>query len=160
MRFSNQQHRFYCGVDLHARSMYTHVLDDRGRTVFERDLPAGPGAFLEAVRPYRDGLVVGCECMFAWYWLADLCSRQQIAFVLGHAPYVKAIHGGKARTDSIDAHKIAVLLRGGAFPLAYAYPKGMRETGSRALRRRETHASPLPVRLPRRSRHAGLSSQP
>jgi hypothetical protein len=23
----NRQHRFYCGVDLHARSMYVHVLD-------------------------------------------------------------------------------------------------------------------------------------
>jgi len=22
-----QPHRFYCGVDLHARSMYLHVLD-------------------------------------------------------------------------------------------------------------------------------------
>jgi len=27
---------------------------------------------LEAVAPFRDGLVVGCECIFAWYWLADL----------------------------------------------------------------------------------------
>lgn len=23
----NRQHQFYCGVDLHARSMFTHVLD-------------------------------------------------------------------------------------------------------------------------------------
>ena len=30
----NQQHQFYCGVDLHARSMFTHVLDRKGRTVF------------------------------------------------------------------------------------------------------------------------------
>jgi hypothetical protein len=29
MRFYNQQRRFYCGVDLHARSMFTHVLDSR-----------------------------------------------------------------------------------------------------------------------------------
>jgi hypothetical protein len=32
---------------------------------------------------------------------------------------MKAIHGGKAKNDKIDAHKIAVLLRGGAFPTAY-----------------------------------------
>jgi hypothetical protein len=25
MRFYNQQHRFYCGVDLHARTMYLCV---------------------------------------------------------------------------------------------------------------------------------------
>ena len=84
MRFYNRQHRFYCGVDLHARSMYTHVLDHAGTTVLDRDLPAGPGHFLAAIAPYREGLVVGAECMFAWYWLADLCEDQHIPFVLGH----------------------------------------------------------------------------
>ena len=29
---------------------------------------------------------------------------------------MKAIHGGKAKNDRIDAHKIAVLLRGGNDP--------------------------------------------
>jgi hypothetical protein len=29
---------------------------------------------------------------------------------------MKAIHGGKAQTEKIDAHKIAVLLRGGMLP--------------------------------------------
>ena len=48
--------------------------------------------------------------------------------MLGHALYMKAIYGGKDKTDRIDAHKIAVLLRGGMLPQAYVYPKGMRET--------------------------------
>ena len=42
-------------------------------------------------------------------------------FLVGHAYYMKAIHGGKAKNDKIDANKIARLLRGGNFPLAYAY---------------------------------------
>jgi transposase len=50
---------------------------------------------------------------------------------------MKAIHGGKAKNDRIDAGKIARLLRGGNFPIAYAYPKGMRET--RDLLRRRTY---------------------
>ena len=131
----NQQHQFYCGVDLHARSMFTHVLDDCGRTVFERDLPAAPTIFLDAVKPFRDGLVVGCECMFAWYWLADLCEDHAIPFVLGHALYMKLIHGGKAKNDKIDAAKLASLLRGGLFPMAYVYPRGKRQTRD-LLRRR------------------------
>src|SRR4029453_3846085 len=73
MRCYSNPHRFYAGVDLHARTMYTHVLDQKGKTVFEKDLPAEPEVFLDAVRPFRDDLVVGAECMFAWYWLADLC---------------------------------------------------------------------------------------
>src|SRR5215471_4965686 len=136
MRFYNQQHRFYCGVDLHARTLSLCVLDAAGAIVLHQTLAAGPDTFLKAVAPFRDGLAVACECMFAWYWLADLCQEQQIPFVLGHALYMKAIHGGKAKTDQIDAHKIAVLLRGGMLPQAYVYPKGMRET--RDLLRRRT----------------------
>jgi hypothetical protein len=49
---------------------------------------------------------------------------------------MKAIHGGKAKTDKIDAKKIAVLLRGGMLPQADVYSKGMRET--RDLLRRRT----------------------
>jgi transposase len=58
-------------------------------------------------------------------------------FVLGHALYMKAIHGGKAKNDTIDAHKIAVLLRGGMLPQAYVYPAAMRAT--RDLLRRRMH---------------------
>jgi transposase len=135
MRLYNQPHAFYCGVDLHARSMYVCILDHAGRTVLHKDLPAEPGAFLEAIAPFRDGLVVACECLFCWYWLADLCAQEKIAFVLGHALYMKAIHGGKSKSDKIDSAKIAHLLRGGNLPMSYVYPKGLRETRD-LLRRR------------------------
>src|SRR6266545_5878893 len=48
---------------------------------------------------------------------------------------MKAIHGGKAKNDKIDSHKIAVLLRGGMLPQAYVYPANMRATRD-LLRRR------------------------
>jgi transposase len=70
-------------------------------------------------------------------WLADLCAREGIPFVLGHALYMKAIHGGKAKNDRIDAQKIAVLRRGGMLPQAYVYPAAMRAT--RDLLRRRIH---------------------
>jgi len=136
MRFYTGQHRFYCGVDLHARTMYLCILDrERGDVMLHRNLRCEPRAFLRTVAPFRDDLVVGVECIFCWYWLADLCADEGIPFVLGHALYMKAIHGGKAKNDKIDAHKIAVLLRGGAFPTAYVYPRGMRATRD-LLRRR------------------------
>jgi transposase len=136
LRHYNRPHRFYCGVDLHARSMYLHVLDHQGQTHFEEDLPAGPDEFLRAIKPFREDLVVGCECMFAWSWLADLCGDEGIPFALGHALAMRLIHGGKAKTDRIDAAKLAALLRGGLFPLAYAYPRAKRQT--RDLLRRRT----------------------
>jgi hypothetical protein len=41
---------------------------------------------------------------------------------------MKAMHGGKATHDKIDAHKIAALLRGGMLPQAYVYPAHMHAT--------------------------------
>ncbi len=135
MRFYNQQHQFYCGVDLHTRTMHVCVVDNVGTILFHNNLKSQAADFLHAVEPYRQDLVVTAECMFCWYWLADLCLEQEIPFVLGHALYMKAIHGGKSKTDKIDSEKIARLLRGGNLPIAYVYPKGMRETRD-LLRRR------------------------
>ena len=137
MRFYTHQHKHYCGIDLHAKAMYVCILDQSGTILVHKNLPTTPEAFLRIIAPYREDVVVGVECMFTWYWLADLCSKEGIAFVLGHALYMKAIHGGKAKNDKIDAHKIAVLLRGGMLPHAYVYPAAMRAT--RDLLRRRCH---------------------
>src|SRR5262249_42763873 len=88
-----------------------------------RNLPATPGAFLRAVAPFRDGLIVARECMHCWYWLADSCRDENIAFVLGHAWAMKAVHGCKTKCDRKDAEAIAPLLKRGHFPPAYAYPR-------------------------------------
>jgi transposase len=137
MRCYTNQHQFYCGIDLHARSMYVCILSPDGEILMHRNMKAAPEPFLKAVAPYREGLVVAVECIFTWYWLADLCAQEGIAFVLGHALYMKAIHGGKAKHDTIDSQKIALLLRGGMLPQAYVYPAQMRAT--RDLLRRRTH---------------------
>ena len=135
MRFYTQQHTHYCGIDLHARTMYMCILDQAGGIVLHRNMKADPESFLQAIEPFRQDIVVAVECIFTWYWLADLCARVGIAFVLGHALYMKAIHGGKAKNDKIDAYKIAALLRGGMIPQAYVYPQEMRSTRD-LLRRR------------------------
>jgi transposase len=43
-------------------------------------------------------------------------------FVLAHALYVKAIHGGKNKNDRIDSEKLCHLLRTNLIPPAYVYP--------------------------------------
>jgi len=117
--------------------MYVCILDGAGQVLVHRNVPSTPGAFLEIVAPYRTELVVAAECMFTWYWLADVCAAEAITFVLGHALAMKAIHGGKAKNDKIDSHTIAVRLRGGMLPHAYVYPAAMRST--RDLLRRRLH---------------------
>jgi transposase len=100
-----------------------------------RHMKTSPETFLHVIAPYREGLVVAVECLFTWSWLADLCTHEGIPFVLGHALYMNAIYGGKAKNDTIDAPKSAVLLRGGMLPQADVYPAEMRATRE-LLRRR------------------------
>jgi len=136
MRFYKEQHEFYVGIDLHARQMYVCVIDAQGETLLHRNLPAEPEHLDRALARFEGDLVVGVECIFTWYWIADFCNERGIAFVLGHALYMKAIHGGKSKNDRIDSEKIASLLRAGMLPMAYVYPKQMRATRD-LLRRRE-----------------------
>jgi transposase len=117
--------------------MYVCVLDAEGAVRVHKNIRTDPKAFLQALQPFREDVVVCVECMFTWDWLADLCEDEGMPFVLGHALYMRAIHGGKAKNDRIDSHKIAALLRGGLIPQAYVYPRRMRAT--RDLLRRRNH---------------------
>jgi transposase len=117
--------------------MYVCVLSQDGAIRLHRHMQAAPAPLLKAVAPDRDGLVVAVACLFTWYGLADLCAHEGMAFVLGHALSMQAMHGGKAKNDQSDAHKIAALRRGGLLPQAYVYPAQMRAT--RDLLRRRTH---------------------
>lgn len=137
MRFYTNSHPYYCGIDLHARTLYVCIIDDKGETLVHREIKADPEALFKLLKPYIGNIIVGVECMHCWYWVADWCEDNDIDFILGHALYMKAIHGGKAKNDKIDSFKIAKLLRGGNFPIAYTYPKAMRAT--RDLMRRRMH---------------------
>ena len=118
MRFYTHQHPFYCGIDLHARSMYVCIVNHEGEMLLHRNMKAAPEPFRKAVAPYRDRLVVAVACLFPWYGLADLCAAEGLSCVLGHALSMTAMHGGKAKNAKIDSQKIAALLRGGLLPQA------------------------------------------
>jgi len=136
MNFYNNTHPYYCGIDLHARLLYVCILNQDGKVLVHKEISADPNKLHELLEPYIDNIVVGVECMHCWYWVSDFCNSIGVDFILGHALYMKAIHGGKAKNDRIDSYKIANLIRGGNFPLAYVYPKSMRAT--RDLLRRRT----------------------
>jgi transposase len=118
MRFYTKQHKAYCGIDLHARTMYVCILNQAGEILVHQNVKANPETFLKVITPYRDDLVVAVECLFTWYWVADLCAREGIAFVLGPALSMNASQGGTAKNDRLEAQNIAVLLRGGMLPQA------------------------------------------
>ncbi len=137
MRFYTETHKYYCGIDLHSKSMYICVVDGEGEILYHQNHRTHPNELARAIAPFREDLVICVECMFTWYWVADWCAENDIPFVLGHALQMKAIHGSKTKSDKIDSHKIALLLRAGMLPQGYAYPAKMRAT--RDLLRRRMH---------------------
>lgn len=134
MKFYTTRHAYYCGIDLHTRFMYLCIIDNEGTVHYHKNHRARGQDLLRILKRFGDDVVVCCECTYSWYWLADLCHEEGIPFVLGHATYMRAIHGAKTKNDKLDSEKIARLLAGHMIPQAYVYPKGMRET--RALLRR------------------------
>jgi transposase len=136
MRFYQPHTRYCCGVDLHARSMYVCVVDREDDSVrLHRKLRCDGEAFLRVLTPYRSDVTVAVESTFNWYWLADLCRDHDIEFALGHALYMKAIHGAKTKNDRIDSKKIALLTKAGLLPMGYVYPRERRSLRD-LLRRR------------------------
>ncbi len=125
MNFYNILHPYYCGIDLHATSLYVCIINQAGETVFHKEVPADPDALRYAIEPFVGNIVIGVECMHCWYWVSDFCEDLGIDFILGHALYMtnssgmnlnssagpkgktqdvfyNAIHGGKAMNDRID----------------------------------------------------------
>jgi len=64
--FSTGQHRFYCGIDLHARHLAVCIVDQAGTIAYQRQLAADPQVLLQALAPFRPDVVVAVDCLFAW----------------------------------------------------------------------------------------------
>ena len=45
MRFYTEAHQHYCGIDLHARTMYLCIMDGDGAILLHRNLSCAPETF-------------------------------------------------------------------------------------------------------------------
>jgi len=69
----------------------------------------------KTIKPYLDDLLIAVKCIFSWYWVTGFFKDNNIKFILGHALYMEAIHGSKAKNDKIYSYKIASLVKSGTF---------------------------------------------
>ena len=79
MKFYTEQHPHYCGIDLHARTMYMCILNAAGAIVLHRNMKAEPDPFLKAIAGFRQDIVVAVECIFRWYWLVQVVLARRSA---------------------------------------------------------------------------------
>ncbi len=138
MRFYQGKHAFYGGLDLHGKRLYCCIMNKEQEILVHHPIRnTDTDKLLEVLAPFRHDIVLAAESCYGWYWVADFCADQGIEFILGHALYMKAIHGAKTKNDRVDSKKIALLAQSGMFPLAYVYPRKKRALRD-LLRRRLT----------------------
>jgi len=65
MLFYTKQHQYYCGIDLHEKTMYICIVDQSGKIRFHRNLETSREEFLAAIAPYREDICVGIESTYA-----------------------------------------------------------------------------------------------
>lgn len=103
MRFYSHQHSYYCGIDMHTRLLYVCIINEFGNTLVHQKSKNDSSALFDLLKPYPGNIVV--ECMHCWYRVSGFCEENDIDFIVGHALYMKTIHGGNAKPDRIDLIK-------------------------------------------------------
>jgi transposase len=110
---------YYTGIDLHKFTSYLTTVDSSGAIVKQEDLKNVAHNFVQYFNSIPGEHITTVESTMTWYWLNDLLTSMNIPLVLAHAKYVKAIAYAKVKTDKVDSHTLAQLLRMDYIPVAH-----------------------------------------
>ena len=124
------------GIDLHSNNSVVALLDEQDRVVYRQRLANDAPRVLEALAPYREGIVgLVVESTYNWYWLVDALMDAGYRVHLANTAAIVQYSGLKYSDDDSDARWLAKLLRLGLLPEGYIYPKEQRAVRD-LLRRR------------------------
>jgi transposase len=110
---------FYTGIDLHKFTSYLTTVDSSGAIVKQENIKNVAHNFIQYFNSIPGEHQTTVESTMTWYWLNDLLSSLNIPMILAHAKYVKAIAYAKVKTDKVDSHTLAQLLRMNYIPVAH-----------------------------------------
>jgi transposase len=110
---------YYTGIDLHKFSSYLTTVDSSGKIVKQADIKNVNHNFVQYFSDLGNENITTVESTMTWYWLNDLLTSMNIPLILAHAKYVKAIAYAKVKTDKVDSHTLAQLLRMDYIPAAH-----------------------------------------
>lgn len=110
---------YYTGIDLHKFTSYLTTVDSVGKIIKQADLKNVDYNFINYFNSIPGKHKTTVESTMTWYWLNDLLTSINIPLTLAHAKYVKAIAYAKVKTDKVDSHTLAQLLRMNFIPEAH-----------------------------------------
>lgn len=98
----------FVGFDLHTRYITAYALNADGEILAEiRPLSTALEAVLAWLSAVPGPVTVGMEAKLYWEWLATRLTEQGHTVRVAHAFHVKLIWHARAKTDPIDARKLA-----------------------------------------------------
>ena len=115
----------YIGLDIHQATISVAVLDDTGKLVMECILETKAATILEFFAGLRGTLSVTFEEGTSAAWLYDLL-RPHVARLVVCNPRKNALLKQGNKSDRIDAHKLAELIRGNYLKSVYHGESGVR----------------------------------
>ena len=118
---------FYSGIDLHKDNCLITTINDAGELVRQERLPNVPEIILAYFAALGGSHNTVVESTTGWYWLSDLLEAHGIELVMAHAKYLKAISYAKVKTDKVDSHTLATLLRMNLIARAHNISRELRD---------------------------------
>lgn len=128
---------YYSGIDLHTDNCYITTIDEQGVLVKQQRVENISELIVDYFQRLPGPHSTVVESTSGWYWLNDLLEDHGIELVLAHAKYLKAIAYAKVKTDKVDSHTLATLLRQNLIPRAHKISRqlrGLRDTMRLRLR--------------------------
>lgn len=126
----------YAGLDLHKCNVFCGLIDQEGKPIYRRRLPAELPTILQVLEPYRPQLkAIAVESTFNWYWLVDGLQAADYPVHLANPAEMQKYSGLKQTDDETDALWLAEMLRLSILAEGYIYPKAQRPVRD-MLRRR------------------------
>jgi transposase len=117
---------FYTGIDQHKHSSVLTTLTADGEPVAQGTLPNDRRLVHQYFQQLPGPHQAVVEATGRWYWLRDLLVPAGIELQLAHAKLLKAIAYAKVKTDAVDSHTLAQLLRVGLIPPAHMISDALR----------------------------------
>ncbi|MGN6170826.1 MAG: IS110 family transposase [Solirubrobacteraceae bacterium] len=115
------------GIDLHRKRSHVAALDEHGGELLSRRIVNDPDTFLALLSELDGESKIALEATYGWEWLAELLEDHGYELHLAHPLRTKAIASARVKTDAVDAHTLAQLLRADLLPEAYVAPRDLRD---------------------------------
>jgi transposase len=106
----------YVGVDLHKEQSWFVVLDSTGKRLVSKSIANSPEGLKQYFSKIPNPFTLAVESTYNWYFFVDLAEQYAEKVYLANSYELKAFAKRHKKTDKIDAHLIAEVLRKGYLP--------------------------------------------